>query len=88
MMGFVNRVLPDAEGGLEKYVKDYAETIAGNAPITVDSIKFIVGEALKDPDQRDLKACEAWVTRAFKSADYTEGRKAFMEKRKPNFTGT
>jgi enoyl-CoA hydratase/carnithine racemase len=88
MMGFVNRVLPDAEGELEKYVKDYAETIAGNAPITVDSIKFIVGEALKDPDKRDLKACEDWVTRAFASKDYTEGRKAFMEKRKPNFTGT
>ena len=88
MMGFVNRVLPDAEGELEKYVKDYAETIAANAPITVDSIKFIVGEAVKDPDQRDLKACEAWVTRAFKSSDYTEGRKAFMEKRKPNFTGS
>jgi enoyl-CoA hydratase len=88
MMGFVNRVIPDAEGELEKYVKDYAETIAGNAPITVDSIKFIVGEAVKDPDKRDLKGCEAWVTRAFKSGDYTEGRKAFMEKRKPNFTGT
>ena len=88
IMGFVNRVLPDAEGELEKYVKDYAETIAANAPITVDSIKFIVGEAVKDPDQRDLKACEAWVTRAFQSKDYTEGRKAFMEKRKPNFTGT
>ena len=88
MMGFVNRVIPDAEGELEKYVKDYAETIAGNAPITVDSIKFIVGEAVKDPDKRDLKACEAWVSRAFQSKDYTEGRKAFMEKRKPNFTGT
>ena len=88
MMGFVNRVIPDAEGELEKYVKNYAETIAGNAPITVDSIKFIVGEAVKDPDKRDLKACEAWVSRAFQSKDYTEGRKAFMEKRKPNFTGT
>ena len=87
-MGFVNRVIPDAEGELEKYVKDYAETIAGNAPITVDSIKFIVGEAVKDPDKRDLKGCEAWVSRAFASKDYTEGRKAFMEKRKPNFTGT
>jgi len=88
MMGFVNRVIPDAEGELEKYVKNYAETIAGNAPITVDSIKFIVGEAVKDPDKRDLKACEAWVSRAFQSKDYTEGRKAFMEKRKPAFTGS
>ena len=46
MMGLVNRVVPDAE--LESYVKDYAGTIAGNAPLTIGSIKFIVGEALKD----------------------------------------
>jgi enoyl-CoA hydratase len=88
MMGFVNRVIPDTEGELEKFVKDYADTIAGNAPITVDSVKFMVGEVLKDESKRDLKACEDWVTRAFKSNDYTEGRKAFMEKRKPVFTGS
>ena len=34
MMGLVNRVLPDAE--LESYVKEYAETIAANAPLTVE----------------------------------------------------
>mgnify|MGYP001544591317 CR=1 FL=1 len=44
-MGLVNRVLP--EGELEKYVKDYADTISGNAPLTVNSVKFIVWEAVK-----------------------------------------
>jgi enoyl-CoA hydratase/carnithine racemase len=84
-MGFVNRVV--AEASLEAYVRDYAQTIAGNAPLTVDSIKLIVGEALKDESARDLAACAAAVDRCFRSADYAEGRKAFMDKRKPVFAG-
>jgi enoyl-CoA hydratase/carnithine racemase len=85
-MGLVNRVLPAEE--LEKFVKDCADTISGNAPLTVNSVKFIVGEAVKDESQRDMKQCADLVTQCFASNDYTEGRKAFMEKRKPAFTGS
>lgn len=84
-MGLVNRLVENHE--LESYVKDYAATIAGNAPLTVDSIKFIVGEAVKDELKRDMKTCEDLVDACFKSADYEEGRTAFMEKRKPVFKG-
>jgi enoyl-CoA hydratase/carnithine racemase len=84
-MGLVNRVV--GNDALEGYVKDYATTIAANAPLTVDSIKFIVGEACKDELKRDLMRCEDMVQACFKSADYEEGRAAFMEKRKPVFTG-
>jgi enoyl-CoA hydratase len=86
MMGLVNRVLPDAE--LESYVKDYAETIAANAPLTVDSVKYIVSQTLTDESRRNLKKCDELVQACFASSDYKEGRKAFMEKRKPAFTGT
>ena len=41
-MGLINRVVPDAE--LESYVKKYAETIAGNAPLTIKALKNVVGE--------------------------------------------
>ena len=85
-MGLVNRVLPADE--LEKYVKDYAETISGNAPLTVNSVKYIVGEALKDGSERNLKRCDDLVAQCFASKDYIEGRQAFMEKRKPQFTGS
>jgi enoyl-CoA hydratase/carnithine racemase len=85
-MGLVNRVLPDGE--LDAYVKNYADTIAGNAPLTVESVKFIVGEALKDESRRDKAAMDESVKRCFASKDYIEGRTAFMEKRKPVFTGS
>jgi enoyl-CoA hydratase len=84
-MGLVNRVRPTAE--IEAYVKDYAAMIGANAPLTVGAAKLCVGEYLRDPDKRDLAACQAAVDFCFASADYVEGRTAFMEKRKPVFSG-
>ncbi|WP_431281924.1 enoyl-CoA hydratase [Humitalea sp. 24SJ18S-53] len=85
VMGLVNRVVPSAD--LEAYVTDYATTIAGNAPLTVGAAKFIVGQALKDRGAEDGATCDAMVAACFASADYIEGRRAFMEKRPPQFQG-
>jgi len=82
-MGLVNRVVPAA--GIETYVRDYAGTIGGNAPLTINSVKLNVNEATKDPEKRNLAAAQAAVDACFGSADYIEGRTAFMEKRKPVF---
>jgi enoyl-CoA hydratase/carnithine racemase len=84
-MGLVNRVVPDGE--LERYVGDYARTIANNAPLTIRAAKAVVAEIMKEESKRDLKRAQALVDACFKSRDYEEGRKAFMEKRKPVFTG-
>ena len=84
-MGLVNRVLPGDK--LESYVKDYADTIGGNAPLTVNSVKFIANQTVADEDKRDLKRCADLVKRCFDSKDFIEGRRAFMEKRKPAFVG-
>jgi enoyl-CoA hydratase/carnithine racemase len=84
-MRLVNRVLPDAE--VAGYVADYAQTITRNAPLTVGSVKQIVGEVLKDPAERDLARCAALVEACFASQDYIEGRRAFLEKRPPDFSG-
>ena len=72
---------------IETYVRDYALTISHNAPLTIKAMKQIGIEILKNPDERDLLLCEQLASACFDSEDYKEGRKAFMEKRKPNFNG-
>ncbi len=85
VMGLVNRVVPDAD--FARYVAEYAETIAGNAPLTVAQIKHTVNEVVKDAADRDIAATERLIAACFASADYKEGRTAFLEKRKPAFKG-
>jgi len=85
-MGLVNRVVAAAE--LEASVKNLTDMICANAPLTIKAVKFTVGEILKDESKRNLARSVELVERCFASSDYTEGRTAFMEKRKPVFTGT
>jgi enoyl-CoA hydratase len=84
-MGFVNRIVPAEE--LDAYVADYAATIAGNAPLTIATAKYVFQQLAKDAADRDVAGCAARVRQCFESRDYGEGRLAFMEKRKPAFTG-
>ena len=85
-MGLINRVVSAAE--LEAYVKSLTDMICANAPLTIKAAKFAVGEILKDEGKRDMALANELVEQCFKSRDYAEGRTAFMEKRKPAFTGT
>jgi enoyl-CoA hydratase/carnithine racemase len=84
-MGLVNRVVPTDQ--IEAFARDYARTIAANAPLTVTAVKQILNEVGKDAGERDLALCERVVQACFESADYVEGRRAFMEKRTPVFRG-
>jgi enoyl-CoA hydratase len=84
-IGLINRMVPDVE--LSEAVLDIARTIADNAPLSVAASKLTITEVLKDPADRDMDAVRAAGKACFDSEDYKEGRRAFMEKRAPVFTG-
>jgi enoyl-CoA hydratase/carnithine racemase len=84
-LGLVNRVVPVSD--LDAAVAKVANTIATNAPLSVTSMKMTITEASKDTAEADLAAIQASIATCFNSADYREGRTAFMAKRKPVFTG-
>jgi enoyl-CoA hydratase len=84
-MGLINRVLPDGE--LEAYVRNYCALIAENAPLTIKAIRAAAAEIGRAEGEMDTKHLDALVAACFDSADYKEGRNAFLEKRKPQFKG-
>lgn len=84
-MGIVNEVVPAAE--LEATVRAWAEGMAENAPLSILTAKRVVDELMKDAGERDVALCEQLVRDCGASEDFIEGRRAFMEKRKPVFKG-
>jgi enoyl-CoA hydratase len=84
-IGLINRAV--AATSLDDTVLDIARTVADNAPLSVAASKLTITEVLKDPAERDLEAIAQAAAVCFDSADYKEGRSAFMEKRRPRFEG-
>ena len=84
-VGLVNQVVAAAE--LEAYVANYAATMVANAPLSIVAAKRVIDEIVKDQQERDSALCARVIADCFGSQDYIEGRRAFMEKRRPVFTG-
>jgi enoyl-CoA hydratase/carnithine racemase len=87
-LGLVNFVADAAQ--LEDQVLAYAARIAANAPLTVHAAKAAmqVFELYAEPaDATQAARIATLVANCFDSNDYREGRRAFMEKRSPQFKG-
>ncbi|MGE0240891.1 MAG: enoyl-CoA hydratase [Parvibaculaceae bacterium] len=81
--GLVHRVV--ATDLLAEKVAELCAEIGDNAPLTIKASKraidSLAGRPVPDDPARLASLC-------FASADYAEGQRAFLEKRKPRFTGS
>lgn len=84
-VGFVNEVV--ARGGHELAALLMAEELLGAAPLVIAALKQLVGDILpQGPVERMLATSQA-LQAVRDSDDFTEGARAFREKRQPDFRG-
>ena len=85
-MGLVNQVVDDSE--LTQYTYRLAEEISSLAPLSHKVNKLTLRQVQDKPSLEDLTEEEADLPLTqFDTGDYVEGYRAFLEKRRPNFTG-
>lgn len=82
--GFLLEIARDAT--VENRAQELAATIAQNAPLSVTASKAAI-KAVLSGMPGDLERAAALGSKTFESKDYSEGRRAFAEKRKPRFSG-
>jgi enoyl-CoA hydratase/carnithine racemase len=82
--GFLLEIVDD--GILDERVAALAAAIAESAPLSVRASKAAI-RAVLSGDAEDRETARALGDATFDSADYAEGRAAFMEKRRPRFEG-
>jgi len=86
-MGLVNHVVEKDE--LEAFTYELAQEMTENAPLSLRDTKFILNKIVEYPEVKpqDVEMFRSLSLRAIQSEDLEEGKRAFKEKRKPQFKG-
>ena len=86
-LGMVGEVVDD--DAFDARLEEYCDLLTQRSPITTRSTKRTIGKATTSIDLETHVRYElASISRAFRSNDAQEARKAFFEKRDPTFTGS
>jgi enoyl-CoA hydratase len=85
LLGIVDKVVSD--DSLMQEAKNWASTIESKAPLAVQGAKRVINRAHESLLLSGLRLEVEEFLRLFESADRTEGMEAFLQKRKPVFTG-
>jgi enoyl-CoA hydratase len=84
-IGLVDEVVPPED--LPKRARELAEAIAAKSPVALRFIKETVRASARTPLDEGLDREAGLFALAFASEDMREGVDAFLNKRKPEFTG-
>jgi len=76
-----------AKDVLDENVDQLAHMIADNAPLTIRSAKISMQELAKLESEHDTARIKESIEQCYQSEDFKEGVRAFLEKRKAQFTG-
>lgn len=83
--GLVSKVVPQAK--LLATAHEIAEKIAANAPLSVRAVKRLVQQGMDMPLSHAIDTERYVFGLLYSTEDRVEGRKAFSEKRKPDYKG-